>query len=436
MRSLPCALALLLAGGMAAAQPAPATQPVAAPASQPADSVTFQTAIRLALRHNPTAEIAHAEIERAQAIVREVRAAILPVLSGNVVYTRLDSDRVLGGSPPRVVAAANQLNAAAVATVPIVSPKAYVAWRHAQQNVDVVGLGAADVGRQVALATARAYLTVVSLRRAVEVTTRARDTAQAHYDFAHARFRGGVGNRIDEVRAAQETSTDEAQLQTAAANLDRAREALGVLVAGDHPVDAADEPDLPSPPALAEADNEALHQRADVRSAHARLALAEKVLEDSWADYLPSLSATIQAFYQNPASLTTPVTGWSGLLTLSIPFYDGGLRTGQKRERAALVAEAQASVEAAERQALAEGRSAYQAAVRAEAALAAAREASRLGHEALDMATLAYRTGTITNLEVIDAERRARDTDEAAVVAEDNARQARLDLLSAVGLFP
>ena len=39
-------------------------------------------------------------------------------------------------------------------------------------------------------------------------------------------------------------------------------------------------------------------------------------------------------------------------------------------------------------------------------------------------------------LEVIDAERRSRDAETAAVVAEDAARQARLDLLAASGRFP
>jgi outer membrane protein TolC len=59
-----------------------------------------------------------------------------------------------------------------------------------------------------------------------------------------------------------------------------------------------------------------------------------------------------------------------------------------------------------------------------------------LAHEALDLASQAYRAGATSNLEVIDAERRARDADTAAVIADDNARQARLDLLAAAGQFP
>jgi len=49
---------------------------------------------------------------------------------------------------------------------------------------------------------------------------------------------------------------------------------------------------------------------------------------------------------------------------------------------------------------------------------------------------MAYKAGASTNLEVIDAERQARDADTAVAVAEDSLRQARLDLLIASGRFP
>jgi outer membrane protein TolC len=56
--------------------------------------------------------------------------------------------------------------------------------------------------------------------------------------------------------------------------------------------------------------------------------------------------------------------------------------------------------------------------------------------KALSLANAAYRGGATTNLEVIDAERRARDAEAQAATAEDSARQARLDLLAAAGRFP
>jgi len=74
--------------------------------------------------------------------------------------------------------------------------------------------------------------------------------------------------------------------------------------------------------------------------------------------------------------------------------------------------------------------------LRSDAALDASRSAAKLANEALDLANQAYRAGATTNLEVIDAERAASDADTSAAVAEDTARQARLDMLSASGRFP
>ena len=72
----------------------------------------------------------------------------------------------------------------------------------------------------------------------------------------------------------------------------------------------------------------------------------------------------------------------------------------------------------------------------ADEGLASARDAANLAGEAQRLANLAYRAGATTNLELIDAERRARDADTAAEQAADTARQARLDLLIASGRFP
>jgi outer membrane protein TolC len=66
----------------------------------------------------------------------------------------------------------------------------------------------------------------------------------------------------------------------------------------------------------------------------------------------------------------------------------------------------------------------------------AALQAAELSRKALTMANTAYEAGATSDIEVIDAERRARDAETAAVVAEDTARRARIDLLAALGKLP
>ena len=396
--------------------------------------MSFRQAVDRALQRYPSAIVADAEIDRAEALVRQARATSLPTLSGVATYTRLDSDRTSNGV---IMASANQLYAGATLGVPLVVPQRWMNWSRASDNVDVARASAADVRRQLGVATGRAWLAVVAQRRIVEVSSRARDTAKAHADFAQLQLDGGVGNRIDAVRAQQELAAAEAQLEAGRVGLARAQEALGVLLGETAPMDATAEAALPAPPpSVAAGLDESGSRRTDVLLAQTRLAAADASQRASWADFVPYLTGSFQAFLQDPASIQNPSAGWQAQLSLTVPLYDGGLRYGQADERDALIAEAQATLAGVERQARSDVRAAFESVRRAEAAARAAREAARLAEEARDLATQAYLAGASTNIEVIDAERRARDAQTAAVIADDNAQQARLDLLAATGRFP
>ena len=89
----------------------------------------------------------------------------------------------------------------------------------------------------------------------------------------------------------------------------------------------------------------------DTETAARRLRTAEHAVRDTWTDYLPLLTGAFQPFYQNPATVSMPETGWQAQLVLTLPLYDGGLRYGRRRELEALAAEARAALDAALRQA-------------------------------------------------------------------------------------
>jgi outer membrane protein TolC len=93
-------------------------------------------------------------------------------------------------------------------------------------------------------------------------------------------------------------------------------------------------------------------------------------------------------------------------------------------------------LESAERDAASEIRAARENVRRSELVLQRTRDAASQAAQVLEITNISFRAGATTNIEVIDAQRRARDADTAVAVAEDNVRQARLDLLNAVGRFP
>ncbi|MEO8212846.1 MAG: TolC family protein, partial [Myxococcales bacterium] len=282
----------------------------------------------------------------------------------------------------------------------------------------------------------RAYLAVVLQRRQVEAAARARDTARLHFDFAHTRLTGGVGNSLDDARAEQELRIDEGQVATSRVALTRARAALAAVLSSDHLVDVSDDVPLPAPPDLQTAAEEARQNRADLKVLQTRLRGAERSRRDVWSLYAPYLTGNATAFVQDLGSAIQPTDGWQAQLVLTLPFYDGGLRGGVAKERSAVESQARAQLEAALRDLTVEVRAAFDIVMRSDEALTAARESSRLARKAAELAELAYRAGATTNLDVIDAERRARDAATQAALTEDASRQARLDLLLATGRFP
>jgi outer membrane protein TolC len=413
-----------------AIRPIPQLMEVAPETGQAAEKISLTEAVRRALARNPTAVVAMQEIRRADALLVEARAVSMPSLMVNGLLTRLDANRVFGTN---VISAQNQQAANLLLNVPLVAPRSWTQWSEASAGFESTKATSEDTRRTLAVTTARAYLAIISLKRQVDINARSVANDRSHYDYTHTRFAGGVGNRVDEVRAAQQLAADQALFSASFTSLARAREALGVLLGEDKPVDTFDDVSLPDGSTNFD---DAASRRQDVLAAKARALTAEKIRKDSWTDFMPALNGQFQPFFQHPKTLTLPETGWQAFLVLSFPLVEGGIRVGQKRERDALLAEARAQYDGLLRQTRSDLRVAAEEVRRADEAMRSAQAAADLAHQALDLANLAYHAGATTNIEVIDAERRARDADSAVVIAEDNVRQARLDLLVAAGQFP
>jgi outer membrane protein TolC len=228
--------ALLLPGATAHAQdqdptqpPAPTLdgQPVEAPRRVTAGTVTLDEAVKRALARNPTVQIATEEIAHAEAIAKQVRATWWPTLAANGSYTRLDKDRVSNGV---VISDRSQLGANLTLTIPIVDAKQWVAHARSKDAIELARISNNDSRRLVGIASARAYLTIIASKRVLIAAQRALLTAKAHEDFSQTRFKGGVGNRLDAVRASTERATAEVQVKRDLAALEQSQEALGVLL--------------------------------------------------------------------------------------------------------------------------------------------------------------------------------------------------------------
>lgn len=409
-----------------------ATVTAGALSAQTVERLSFDEAVRRAIASNPTVQQAAADILQAEAVALQVRSQSLPTIAAAVATNVIDPITRFSGS---AISPRTQAVTTADMFVPLVVPARWAEWGHAQDQVLVSQRGADDARRQIGVATGEAYLAIIAAQQVLELNERARDTARAHFEYANQRFQGGIGSRLNAVRAEQEVSSDERVVEEARLLVRRAQETLGVLVAADGPIEVTGEPTFELPPSTIP-DADLIASRADVRLIQSRVSAAQRRAADSWKEYLPSATALFTPQVLSPAGLFANSRSWRAAVLFAVPVFDGGQRRGQARERQALVDVARSERTEVERQASSEVRIAREAVAAFERALAYAQRAADQANEVVRITNIAFMEGANTNIELIDAQREARDAETAVAIAAHGVRRARLELLAATGRFP
>lgn len=417
-----------LLAGLALAAPAAAQAPAAAEA--PVESLGFDEAVERATARSPNVGEAAQAILRAEALLDGARSVFLPLAYGNVGTTVLDEAR---GFDDNIVQPRTQTAFSVTVSYALLDAVRWAGRSQAADRVTTARAAAREARRHVAVVAAQAYLAVTSAERQREIARRNRDTGRALEDYARARLEAGQGSRLNHVRAVQQRASADALVQVAELAVRRAQEALGVAVFADGPVGTRGEPRLP--PAVPPGDEAWLLERPDVQRLRAELFARNRLVADAWKSWLPRTTASFTPRYVTPAGLFEPSKSWRALFLLEVPLFDGTLGA----EKSARIADREAArlrLDGLQVQARSELRTAREAVRRSEEIVTGTREAAEAAAEALRITEIAYRAGATTNIEVVQAQQAARNGEIEAAVAEDRLRQARLDLLVALGQFP
>ncbi len=435
-------LGVVVVSGWLSASAVFAQNPPAAQAPAPVERLSFQDAIARAISRNPSTAIAAANIFRAEALLAQARSATGLRINGNVTSTTLNRGIQFEGT---TVQPQTSMTASLDVRYPLYAPAVWARRVEAQDAAGIAQLSATETRRQIALATADAYLSIIARRRVVEANVRARDAAKAHADLARELENRGTGSRLNRLRAEQELSTDEGLIESARLALYRAQEVLGVLVVANGPVDAADEPtfDVSAPTtspggtaSAGGATSGSVMLRSDLQLFTAQQRAAERVVDNNRKSYLPTLQGIFQPQSTYPRNIFQPSNLWRALLQFDVQLFDNGARVAERRVRESAVEIARTQLAARTTEIASEERMAREAVASAGRELSSVRTAASQAQEVVTIVNVSFRSGAATNIEVIDAERRARDADTAVAVSEDTLRRARFDLLNALGRFP
>ena len=419
-------LAVLLLVSEAASQ-TPAAEDSTSPV---VERLTFDEAVARATSRNPSIGEAAQAILRADALLSQAKSVFLPLAYGNIGTAVLDAPRGFAGN---IVQPKTQTAFSATASYSVLNAAGWAAKNQAADRVGTAQASAAETRLNVAISAAQAYLAVIAAERQSEITLRNRDTARALEQYAGTRLEAGQGSRLNHVRSVQQLASAEGLLQLAELMVRQAQEALGVAVFASGPVGAKGEPVFP--PAPPPGDDSWLDARPDIRLLTAELAAADRVVSDAWKNWLPTVTASLTPRYVTPAGLFEPSKSWRAFFVLDVPIFDGTLRP-DKRVRIADRDTARLRLDGLTLEARSEVRVAQEAVRSTQLIVASTRLAAESAGEALRITEIAFRAGANTNIEVVQAQRDAREAEILGAVAEDRLRQARLDLLVALGQFP
>jgi outer membrane protein TolC len=179
----------------------------------------------------------------------------------------------------------------------------------------------------------------------------------------------------------------------------------------------------------------ALKGRRDLQVAQLTLDIAEESKRDAWYRFLPSLVFTGMYRYADVKGFSDRYDSWNIGLALSVPLYDGGLRYAYLRESDSLIREATLQLQEKERQIKSEIRQLWLNMETAEANLVKARRSVELAKRQVELAKASYEAGTITNLEVLDANYMLFISEVSEAQEELNRNLAILRLQKSVRMF-
>ena len=371
--------------------------------------VEFDEAVRRALAANLEVAQAAQSILQAEALLQVRAVGLVPHGGATVTTTLYDAERSFNGqvSQPQTQSAIGGF-----VSYPVLAAARWAQAVQAADRVRVARIGAEETRRQIAIATSEAYLRITALKREVEVNELARANAQAQLDYAHDATRSRRRQQAE-----RDSRRPGARNHRGAARRGAARCAAGAGSPRDPPGRRCADRRRPENRSSRTpvTDDAWIASRTDIRLFSAQVDAAERVARDSWKDWVPVGTASFQPQFLTPAGIFQSSGTWSVVAQFAVPIFDGGVRQAAAKERNVLAETARLELTDGQLRARSEQRIAQAAVESSVRGLASARLAAQHADEALRITDIAFRAGATTNLEVIDAQRRARDTDTLAV---------------------
>ena len=411
----------------------------AAAVATPVHADDLQGALAAAYATNPDLAAARDTQRATDEGVPIARAPGLPSLSGTATYTEF-----LKQGPNNFLAPKRVFSADPTLSVPIFSGGAVknsLAAARIRVEAGQAGLRGTEAG--VFSQVVAAYMDVIRDEATVGLNRNNVQVLEVNLKATSDRFEIGDVTRTDVAQSNSRLALARADLRSAEAALVASRERY-VQIVGRVPVDLQPPPPLAGLPASPEeAVQTALDDNPDLAAAHQRAKAAGFDAKAAGAGRFPTVSLYTSGDYSTYFGSLGGGAGGTGFaqsqttaqagVRATIPLFQGGLPAARQRQAQANASAAQEQEISAERQVIANVRSAF-------TQWRAANDVITLNQTAVDAAALSLEgvraentVGNRTILNILDAEQELLRAQVGLVAARRNAYVAAFNLLAAMG---
>ena len=434
---------LLMNASQARAQGTPAAQ--SAPASSPASAVrlSLDQAVALALKQNPTAQIAVLAAAQSEQDKNIARADLLPQASARISdeAQKVNLRAQFGGKTPfpgfpKSLGPYQLFSAGPSVSAPVFDLTLWERYQAARNTASASKANSLSTREQVILLTVSQYIGTLRAVANVQASQSRVELAQALYDQAADLQKEGVGTGIDTLRANVELQNEKQRLLEAENERETSLYGLSRLLNLDprQKIELADSLsffDTPQPEVDASIDA-ALAARQEWKALSSQIKAAESQKKAAQDSRLPSVRFDGEYAYLGTSGNTTlPTYTYQG--SVNLPLFTGG------RIHAQIVSADLEIRKLAEQQADLRNQIALDvktALLNLESARNEVQVANlgvQLSKEEVDQARDRFKAGVANNIEVIQAQDSLSRANDNQIAALYRFNQARADFARSIG---
>lgn len=386
--------------------------------------LSLQDSVSLALKNNPTIQIANVDRQKSELGLDQAKAGRLPSLSLGSNYSVKDGN-----------AADSSVSNSLRMSLPIYTGgKLEGQIDQAEKNVKAADLSVEKAKQQLVLDATTAYFNALETNNLANVNQEMVNNLQTHLNNVRAKYEVGVVAKSDVLRSEVELANAQQNLIKAQNNYEVAKSNLTNIIKVDNE-DVRLKEELQYVAygrTLEESLDLAEKNRPDIAQAELNVKVADTGVDIARSGKKPSVSASASTGWND--SLLPSDSNWSVGVSASWNIFDGNITNSQIKSAEASVDKAKLQAQQIKDDARQEVRQSYLGMKEAEKRLQTTEIAANKANEDLYIATEKYKAGAGTNLDVIDAQLALTQakTNHIQALYDFNVNKAKLD--KAIGL--